>query len=89
MLNGRLNISSLPDTVQRVLDVRTGTGQWATEFADPYPSAQVSGTDLSLIQPERKLPNCSFSIKNAEDDWDFDDEYDFIHSRLPVMGIHD
>ena len=31
---------------KRVLDVGTGTGIWAIEFADAYPGAEVVGTDL-------------------------------------------
>ena len=33
------------------LDVGTGTGIWAVEFADEYPECQVVGTDLSPGQP--------------------------------------
>lgn len=31
---------------KRVLDVGTGTGIWATEFADSFPESTVVGTDL-------------------------------------------
>lgn len=31
---------------QRVLDIATGTGIWAIEFAEENPSAVVLGTDL-------------------------------------------
>lgn len=34
-----------------MLDLGTGTGIWAIDFADEYPSANVIGTDLSPIQP--------------------------------------
>ena len=36
---------------QRVIDLGTGTGLWAIDFADAYPEAQVIGNDLSPIQP--------------------------------------
>lgn len=36
---------------QRILDVGTGTGIWALDVGDQYPSAQVVGIDLSPIQP--------------------------------------
>jgi methylase of polypeptide subunit release factors len=37
--------------LNRVLDVGTGTGKWAIEFADAYPGASVVGLDQSPIQP--------------------------------------
>lgn len=36
---------------QRVIDLGTGTGIWAIDFADVHPEAQVIGNDLSPIQP--------------------------------------
>lgn len=38
-------------TPQRVIDLGTGTGIWAIDFADIAPEAQVIGNDLSPIQP--------------------------------------
>ena len=35
----------------RVLDIGTGTGIWAIEFAEQYPKSTVIGTDLSPVQP--------------------------------------
>ena len=50
-LNGKLHLAPIPEDVQNVLDVGTGTGLWAMDFANQYPSARVVGTDLSPIQP--------------------------------------
>ncbi|OCL15438.1 S-adenosyl-L-methionine-dependent methyltransferase [Glonium stellatum] len=88
-LNGKLYISPISDHVQNVLDIGTGTGRWVIEFADEHPSAQVLGTDLSPIQPSWTPSNCSFLIDNAENEWLFDNKFDFIHSRMLLMGIHD
>lgn len=37
-----------------VIDIGTGTGIWAIDFADEHPESEVIGTDLSPIQ--RKCP---------------------------------
>jgi methylase of polypeptide subunit release factors len=44
-LNGELHLAPLKNP-QRILDVGTGTGIWAIDMADKYPSAEVIGTDL-------------------------------------------
>ena len=50
-LGEKLHLAPIPKDVQNVLDIGTGTGIWAIDFADEYPSARVIGTDLSPIQP--------------------------------------
>ncbi|OJD35634.1 tam domain methyltransferase protein [Diplodia corticola] len=79
------------DAPRRVLDVGTGTGLWALDFADLHPDAQVIGTDLSVIQPEWTAPNCHFIIDDAESDWIFTDKesFDYVHVRYLYPGIGD
>ncbi|CAN8105464.1 unnamed protein product [Discula destructiva] len=73
----------------RVLDIGTGTGIWAIEFATEHPESDVLGTDLSPIQPEYVPPNCRFEVDDAEDEWVFSDRFDFIHSRHMTGSISD
>ena len=40
-----------------IVDVGTGTGIWAMDFADAHPESQVLGIDLSPIQPRFVPPN--------------------------------
>ncbi|KAJ5097631.1 hypothetical protein N7456_008352 [Penicillium angulare] len=83
VLNGDLFRAPVDKNIQRALDVGTGTGIWAIDFADNYPGAEVVGTDLSPIQPSWVPPNLRFLVDDAESPWLFkrDQPFDFIHMR--------
>jgi ubiquinone/menaquinone biosynthesis C-methylase UbiE len=51
LCEGKLHFSPIGDSPQRILDLGTGTGIWAIDIADEYPSAEVIGVDLSPTQP--------------------------------------
>ncbi|OCK81962.1 S-adenosyl-L-methionine-dependent methyltransferase [Lepidopterella palustris CBS 459.81] len=88
--DGALYIAPISKSnVQNVLDVGTGTGIWAIEFAEEHPQASVLGTDLSPIQPELLPPNCSFLIDDADHDWIFHQPFDFIHARAMMAAFKD
>ncbi|KAJ5864248.1 uncharacterized protein N7529_006164 [Penicillium soppii] len=83
VLHGRLFRAPLSDNIQRILDIGTGTGIWAIDAADAFPSAEVIGTDLSPIQPSWVPPNCRFIVDDAEADWLYSrsQPFDYIHAR--------
>ncbi|KAL7274171.1 hypothetical protein RUND412_002931 [Rhizina undulata] len=75
---------------QRILDVGTGTGIWAMDVADRFPSAQVIGVDLSPIQPRYVPPNLRFEVDDIEEDWQYQgNSFDFIHIRSMAGYIYD
>ncbi|KAE8350464.1 S-adenosyl-L-methionine-dependent methyltransferase [Aspergillus coremiiformis] len=79
--HGALCHAPVPDTVERVFDIGTGTGIWAIDFADAYPNARVVGSDLSPIQPAWVPPNLEFFVDDVEADWTFPRDYfDFVRS---------
>lgn len=48
-----------------ILDVATGTGDWAIQMGDAFPTAEVTATDLSPIQPFDVPPNVSFYVEDS------------------------
>lgn len=50
-MGNKLHFAPIGDKPGKILDVGTGTGIWAIEMGDDYPSAEVIGTDLSPTQP--------------------------------------
>lgn len=73
----------------RILDLGTGTGIWAIEMADEYPSADVTGNDLSPIQPGWVPPNCFFEVNDCESSWDYSKPFTFIHARSLGGSVRD
>ncbi|CCE28061.1 uncharacterized protein CPUR_01535 [Claviceps purpurea 20.1] len=91
LLDDQLFLAPLEkDKIHRVLDVGTGSGIWAIEFADQFPNASVIGTDLSPCQPQWVPPNLCFEIDDATLEWTWNaNHFDFIHLRFIVGGIED
>ncbi|KAI4594677.1 hypothetical protein KJ359_007770 [Pestalotiopsis sp. 9143b] len=91
LLFGELSWVPFADEPKQVLDIGTGTGIWAIEFAQQHPASHVVGTDLSLIQPpEGSIPsNCTFERDDVEEEWVFDRLFDYIHLRAMLTCFND
>ncbi|KAI9886521.1 MAG: hypothetical protein M1823_001702 [Watsoniomyces obsoletus] len=81
LLHGQLTRAPLVSEPQRILDIGTGTGEWAIAMAETYPDADVTGTDLSAIQPDAVPSNVFFEVDDAEEEWTFGQSFDLIHMR--------
>ena len=88
-LDNKLHLAPIDANLQRVLDLGTGTGIWAIEFADNYPNTSVTGTDLSPIQPGSVPPNVQFELIDCSSTWDFDSKFDFVFIREALSWIRD
>ncbi|EXL90215.1 S-adenosyl-L-methionine-dependent methyltransferase [Fusarium oxysporum II5] len=85
-----LSPPNLPDSeVKRVLDLGTGTGIWAIDFGDEHPEADITGVDLSPIQPSFVPPNVRFLVDDIDEEWDYSEPFDYIHSRMMNFSVQD
>lgn len=64
------------------VDLGTGTGLWAIQFADENPEANVIGTDLSPMQPSMVPVNCKFEVDDFESEWNWPQKLDLVHGRM-------
>ncbi|KJZ75928.1 hypothetical protein HIM_04752 [Hirsutella minnesotensis 3608] len=86
----KLHFAPIGDYPQEVLDIGTGTGIWAIEMGDQFPSAHVLGIDLSPIQPDWLPPNVRFLVDDVESPWLYPrNHFDYVHSRHTVMAVRD
>ncbi|KAF4923589.1 putative methyltransferase tdiE [Colletotrichum viniferum] len=85
--DGELCNSPKKHGAKRVLDVGTGTGIWALDYADDHPEATVLGVDLSPIQPGYVPPNCSFEVDDVEKEWTWSTPFDFIFIRAMIASF--
>ncbi|KAF4342091.1 methyltransferase [Fusarium beomiforme] len=81
-VDGELALCPKAKDAKRVLDMGTGTGSWAIDYADANPQAEVIGVDLSPIQPALVPPNVSFEIDDLEKEWTWTQKFDFIFARM-------
>jgi SAM-dependent methyltransferase len=90
LMGGPLYHAPLPKDVHKAIDLATGTGQWAIDFADEHPNAEVLANDLSPTQPTLIPPNLKFLVDDIEEDWGYEEQpFDFVHACFLTGAIRD
>ena len=90
VLGGQHFLSPIGNHPQKILDLATGTGQWAVDVADQFTTATVIGVDVADIQPRYVAPNCAFEICDVEGTWPWEkNSFDLIHLRDPMFFVRD
>jgi SAM-dependent methyltransferase len=73
---------------KHVIDLGTGTGRWAIDFADHHEDAEVLGVDLSIVE-DTTHPNLRFIVDDICSEWTHNTTFDFVHSRMLYGSIAD
>ncbi|KAF4918480.1 Secondary metabolism regulator LAE1 [Colletotrichum viniferum] len=90
LLDGNDYLSPINDSPQKIMDVGTGTGLWAVEVADKFPSAHVIGVDISPIQNAYGPQNVDWRIDDVEETWSpLYSDLDFVHLRSVSVTLRD
>lgn len=81
LFDGEPTVVPLQDP-KLILDIGTGTGDWATLVGERFPACEVIGTDISAIQTSCPPYNVFFEIEDAELPWlRQPDSVDLVHLR--------
>ncbi|EKJ69302.1 hypothetical protein FPSE_10555 [Fusarium pseudograminearum CS3096] len=89
LMGNKLYLALLSKDIQAAVDIGTGTGIWAVEFADKFPNASVIGTDLAPIQPSW-VPANLHQIDDCTQEWTIPpNSLDYVHMRWLVGSIAD
>ncbi|KAL4926094.1 class I SAM-dependent methyltransferase [Aspergillus undulatus] len=85
LFDGNLINVPLAKQKARILDIGTGPGDWAIEMSSAYPAATIIATDIGVFDnglgSAIDLPNVSFQLDDARDEWTYHEPFDLIHLR--------
>ncbi len=81
-LDSQLTLGLIPRSAKRILDIGTGTGEWAIAVAERLPKAEIIATDITnAFLPSNAPPNVFFELDDAQNEWAYSEPFDFIHMR--------
>lgn len=80
-LSGHLTFHRVRPDISRILDIGSGSGDWAIAMAEQYPNCEIVATDIWPFQPAGIPPNLMYEIDDARLKWDFLEKFEYIHIR--------
>ncbi|KAE9375895.1 S-adenosyl-L-methionine-dependent methyltransferase [Stipitochalara longipes BDJ] len=92
-LNNRLSLAPLTSEPAHVLDLGTGTGIWAIDYALSHPTTQVLAINLTPSTPSSTPPNLTLHTLDFDSPstWTststFPQKFNLIHGRLLVSCL--
>ncbi|KAK1773907.1 S-adenosyl-L-methionine-dependent methyltransferase [Copromyces sp. CBS 386.78] len=90
LIDNQLHMAPIKDDIKKALDIGTGMGLWAIDFADKFETCEVIGTDITPVQPSWVPPNVQFEIDDAAKEWTYkSNHFDFVHIRFMDGAIED
>ncbi|KLU83535.1 hypothetical protein MAPG_02592, partial [Magnaporthiopsis poae ATCC 64411] len=91
MLLGAMELTTVPlHDPTMILDIGTGTGEWAVGMAECFLDCEIIGTDISAIQPTSVPYKVFFELDDAEADWMRPaDVMDLVHLRAMSGAFSD
>jgi Methyltransferase domain len=87
--DGKLYLAPIGENPGRCLDIGAGSGIWCIEMGEKFPSADITGIDLSANFPTWVPPNVHFEVEDVEEPWTFTRPFDYIHCRYMAGAISD
>nr|XP_019011010.1 uncharacterized protein I206_04317 [Kwoniella pini CBS 10737]OCF49791.1 hypothetical protein I206_04317 [Kwoniella pini CBS 10737] len=83
-----LNDSSRP---RRLLDIGCGTGIWVQEMAEQFPRVDCIGVDITPLQHDTHLRNCTYMQVNAPDGLRVfgNESFDVVNMRQMIHATDD
>ncbi|CAG9953449.1 unnamed protein product [Clonostachys rosea f. rosea IK726] len=78
------------DEPHKVLDIGSGSGEWALNLLERYPNTEVVMMDINPMQPLMVPRRCTTYIDDANSPWTFRSyEFDLVHIRGLAGCIQD
>ncbi|KAF2403806.1 S-adenosyl-L-methionine-dependent methyltransferase [Trichodelitschia bisporula] len=88
IMHGELNLAPIAGDIESAIDLGTGTGIWAMDFADAHPNTDLKANDLTPVQQHMVPPKLEFIVDDIEDEWLYEHTpFDYVHGRFLAGAI--